>query len=139
MAPRLTQRLSHRFGCAADSDSGFTVLEVVVAVTLFIIVTTASATAIIGNITASKSTQQRVRAANLAQSFLAEFQASKTLPSSLPTSGPDGYGVSVSLSPGLTSTCATGSTRTVTVLIWAPNVSTATGTPIARTDSVLAC
>lgn len=138
MAPRLTQRLKHRFGYGASSDAGFTVLEVVVSIVIFVVAATAAASAISTNVTTSRLTQQRVRAASMAQSFLAGFQSSKTLPSSLPTTGPDGYSVSISLNPGLTAACALGSTRTVTVLVFAPGASTSS-TPTARTDGVIAC
>jgi hypothetical protein len=74
----------------------------------------------------------------MAQSFLAGFQSSKTLPSSLPTTGPDGYSVSITLNPGLTASCALGSTRTVSVLVFAPGVAS-TAPPTARTDGVIAC
>jgi prepilin-type N-terminal cleavage/methylation domain-containing protein len=138
MAPRLTQRVWHRFGNAAPADGGFTVLEVVVSIVIFVIAATAAGSALVTNVSSSRLTQERVRAASMAQSFLAGFQSSKTMPASLPTSGPDGYSVSISLNPGLAAACATGSSRTVSVLIFAPGAAT-TGTPIARTDGVIAC
>jgi prepilin-type N-terminal cleavage/methylation domain-containing protein len=124
--------------CASSSDDGFTVLEVVVAITVFVIVATASATAILTNVTSSRLTQQRVTAASMAQSFLAGFQSSKILPASTPTTAPGGYGVSITMSPVATAACAVGGTRTVTVLIFAPNAPTNT-VPVARTDGVIAC
>ena len=95
------------------------------------------AIAIFGNQHASLQSQQRVHAANLAQSFLAAIRPGQAIPSTLPTTTVDGYGLRISISPD-TATCTAGSTRTVSVLVFAPNAS-ATAPPTARADSVISC
>ena len=59
------------------------------------------------------------------------------LPTDLASTTSDGYQVDVSFSPS-TSTCNMGSTRAVSVLVYAPNAS-AGAAPITRADSVVSC
>lgn len=119
------------------SDDGFTLVEVIVAMTLFVIAATAGALAIGNNQHSSLLSQQRVRAANLAQSYLAAVVPGQPLPSALPSTTSDGYQVAVSFSPS-TNTCNLGTTRDVTVLVYAPNAAPGAA-PISRADSVVSC
>jgi prepilin-type N-terminal cleavage/methylation domain-containing protein len=116
-------------------DDGFSLVEVLVSITIFVVIATVTATAILNDLLAARTARQRTEASNLAQSLLAGLQRSKTLPTTLPTSAPGGWTVRVALNPA--SGCTTGSTRTVSVLVWAPGK--AQGEPTARTDSVMAC
>ncbi|MGN6606226.1 MAG: type IV pilus modification PilV family protein [Jatrophihabitans sp.] len=118
------------------SDAGFSLIEVLVAMVLFVIVATVSARAIVDDMVSAKYSRQRTQASTIAQSLLAGFQRDKTVPSTFPTTV-NGYGVRIAVNPA--GTCATGGTRTVSILVYAPGVSTSTGAPSARTDSVLAC
>lgn len=122
---------------AANSDSGFTLLEVIVAAVLFVIVATSAGVAIVGNIKSSNLTQQRVRAANMASSYLSAIRPGQPVPNPLPTTGADGYGLRISLDP-VTATCTAGTTRRVSVLVFAPNAAP-NAAPLARTDSVVSC
>jgi prepilin-type N-terminal cleavage/methylation domain-containing protein len=118
-------------------EDGFTLLEVIVSITLFVIMATSTALVLTGNIRSSRLTNQRVKAASIAQSMLDAIKPGTTLPTTLPTTGPDGYVVRISLNPS-TATCTIGTTRKVSILVYAPN-SSGTGTPLARTDSVVSC
>ena len=119
----------------AGADEGFSLLEVLVSITLFVIIATVTATALANDLIAARSVKQRAQASNVAQSLLAGLQRSKTLPSTFPTSAPGGWTVRVSVNPS--TGCTTGSSRTVSVLVWAPG--NFHGKPAARTDSVIAC
>jgi prepilin-type N-terminal cleavage/methylation domain-containing protein len=118
-------------------DAGFSLIEVIVAMSLFVIAATAGALAILNNQHSSLLSQQKVRAANLAQSYLAAIVPGQPLPTNLASTTSDGYQVDVSFSPS-TSTCNMGSTRAVSVLVYAPNAA-AGAAPITRADSVVSC
>jgi prepilin-type N-terminal cleavage/methylation domain-containing protein len=131
----LVQRVRSRLGYAADQ--GFSLVEVIVSITIFVVVATATAAAITNDIVAARTVRQRTQASSIAQSLLAGFQRSNTLPATFPTTAPGGWGVRISVNPA--GGCTTGTTRTVTVLVFGPGVSTTSGKPAARTDSVIAC
>ena len=139
MSIRVLRRSAQRRTAAArtSGDDGFSLIEVIVAIVLFVMTATAGAIAIFGNQHASLQSQQRVHAANLAQSFLAAIRPGQAIPSTLPTTTVDGYGLRISISPD-TATCAAGGTRTVSVLVFAPNASPSAA-PAARADSVISC
>jgi prepilin-type N-terminal cleavage/methylation domain-containing protein len=130
---QLVQRARRRIGYAADG--GFSLLEVLVSITLFVIIATVTATAIGNDLIAARTAKQRTQASNVAQSLLAGLERTKTLPATFPTSAPGGWTVRVAVNPS--TGCTTGSTRTVSVLVWAAG--NFHGAPAARTDSVIAC
>ena len=119
-----------------ERDGGFTLIEVVVSIALFAIMSASVGLILTGNIRSSRLTQQRVAAANVAQSLLAAIKPGGTFPATLPTTV-NGYVVRVNANPA-TSTCTVGTTRQVSVVVYAPH-SSGSGTPLARTDSVIAC
>lgn len=137
--PRSTRpaRRPRAFHGAADGEGGFTLLEVVISVTLFVIAATAAGVAILGNTQSSHLSQERVRAAGLAQAELAKIRPGKTLPQAFASASSDGYRIAVSVDPN-TPTCPAGTTRAVSVLVFAPNASADAG-PMARTDSLVSC
>jgi type II secretory pathway pseudopilin PulG len=57
---------------AAERDAGFTVLEALVSLIVFVVVATSASYGLIKAIDASHGSQQRVDAANIAQYFVAE-------------------------------------------------------------------
>ena len=124
-----------RFMRTAEDD-GFTLIEVVVSIALFAILSASVGLILTGNIRSSRLTQQRVAAANVAQSLLAAIKPGGTFPASLPATV-NGYVVRVNANPA-TSTCTVGTTRAVSIVVYAPN-SSGSGTPLARSDSVVAC
>jgi prepilin-type N-terminal cleavage/methylation domain-containing protein len=140
MSSTLRRLLAQRLRCVTRRDArdaGFSLVEVVVAMSLFVIAATAGALAILNNQHSSLLSQQKVRAANLAQSYLAAVVPGQPLPTNLASTTTDGYQVDVTFSPS-TSTCNLGSTRAVTVLVYAPNAASGAA-PITRADSVVSC
>ena len=134
---RLNNRLKKRAN-DDQSEDGFTLIEVLVAVALFVICATVTARALVGNIVASRQVKERTQASNVAQSALSALQREKTWPSAYLTEL-DGYKLKISATP---SSCETGSTRTVTILVFGPRVadtSSMTAKPLARTDSMIKC
>jgi len=134
---RLLAQRRHRIARSDARDGGFSLVEVIVAMSLFVIAATAGALAILNNQHSSLLSQQKVRAANLAQSYLAAIVPGQPLPTNLANSTSDGYQIDVAFSPS-TSTCNLGTTRAVTVLVYAPH-SAAGAAPITRADSVVSC
>jgi prepilin-type N-terminal cleavage/methylation domain-containing protein len=137
MTPTWRTWLARRLRVFGRDERGFTLLEVVVSATLFVIAAAAAGAAIVGNTKSSHLSQERVRAANLAQSMLAGIRPGQPVPTTLPTASTDGYGLRISMSPA-TETCPKGTTRAVTVLVFAPNAA-ADAAPVARTDSLVSC
>ena len=132
----IARTIRRRRDTVAD-DAGFTLMEVIVSVALFAIMATMTGLALTGNVKSSRLTNERVKASNLAQSLLASFKPGKELPASFPNIGPEGYVVRIATSPA-TPTCTVGTTRQVSIVIYPPH-SSGTGTPLARTDSVVSC
>ena len=121
-----------------SDDAGFSLLEVLVAITLFIITATVTAQALVGDIVAGRKVKERTQASNIAQSVLAEMQHTKTVTPG--TTVVQGYSVRISATTvGGTCTVASGATRQVTILVFAKHGATVDSRPTARTDSVLAC
>lgn len=138
MSPVAVRCYIRRLRAVSSDERGFTLLEVVVSATLFVIAAAAASAAIIGNTKSSHLSQERVRAANLAAAALAGIRPGAPVPSTLPdTTTTDGYGVRVSMSPA-TQTCPKGKTRAVTVVVFPPNAAVG-APPIARTDSLVSC
>src|SRR5690242_112758 len=72
-ALRLAERAITRVRSAAaeDADAGFSLLEVVVSFVVFAIVASGATYGIVNALATSHSSQQRIDAANVAQSFIA--------------------------------------------------------------------
>lgn len=92
MSLHLYQRASHRIGNSRN-DEGFTVLEVVVAVAIFVTVGAAAGTAVVGGIRSTTTTDNRIGGSNIAQSDLEQARAQSTpSPTSYATTPPNGTG-----------------------------------------------
>jgi prepilin-type N-terminal cleavage/methylation domain-containing protein len=143
-APHLRQRVCHRFGHAARTrreDDGFTLIEVVVSFVLFAIVAGAAATGIVNSIRASHRSEQRVDAANVAQSILAAVRAKTSAAQNGTTTlsapvGNQNFSVQRTIAFDTTGAtqCSSGATFAVTIV-----VSSSTGQSLARTDARVLC
>jgi type II secretory pathway pseudopilin PulG len=75
---KLVATVRERLDGGTDSDSGFTVLEVLVAFTLFVLAASTATFALYTSINASHVSQQRGTAAGIAQSYIAQAAANTT-------------------------------------------------------------
>jgi Tfp pilus assembly protein PilV len=126
---------------ALRDDSGFTLVEALVAFALFIVMSVSATYGLISTIRLSNVTQNRVAAANLAAQALEQLRmqnnASSQLDASVRTVVLRGttFTVTPSLNPTATSGCPGGSSRRVTITVtWHGS-----GSRSPRYDSVLAC
>lgn len=125
------------------SDAGFTVLEVLVAFSLFVLAASTATFALYTSINASHISQQRGAAAGVAQSYIAQAAANSATvapESAKPysaTVGSEQFTVlrSITFSLAGETQCARGSSFTVNVVV---NQSQ-TSKFLARSDSVIAC
>lgn len=125
----------------ADADAGFTVLEVLVAFTLFVLVSATATYGIFQAINASHTSQQRTEAAGVAQSYISQAAAN----AATINSGTNSYNASVageSFTVARTITfanggnqCSRGSSFTVDVVV----TQAQTSKFLARNDSIVAC
>lgn len=124
-------------------DDGFTVLEVLVAFTVFVIAASTATFALYTSINASHVSQQRSAAAGVAQSYIAQAAANSATvgpESAKPYSaavGSEQFTVlrSITFSVAGETQCARGSSFTVNVVVNQMQ----TNKFLARTDSVIAC
>jgi prepilin-type N-terminal cleavage/methylation domain-containing protein len=145
----IRDRLHRRVRASADGDGGFTLIEVLVAFTIFAIVMGGAIYGIVSALNASHVSQQRIAAANVAQSFIADAQAKAAtiaLENDKQTSafsgnssgaGREEFSVHRWITFGSTGAtqCRPGTTFTVSVVVDQAQ----TGKFLARTDSVVAC
>ena len=135
----LRQRL-RRATCAADA--GFSLLEVMVAFTVFTILCASATVAIVKALNAAHGSQQRIDAANVAQSFIASAQAA----AQSAANGTSTYTASVKQSEDFTvkrtitfsggaTTCSPGAAFVVNVTVYQQQ----TNRFLARSDSVVTC
>lgn len=136
----LHQRACHRLGNARNDD-GFTVLEVVVAMTIFVIVAVGAAGGVLNGIKASNSTTNRVGGANVAQSDLDQARVQPTpSPTSYATNAPSGGSYTVTRTvtmptPSGSTACPAGSEMTISVVVTGPGRSTSS----VKMQTVVAC
>jgi type II secretory pathway pseudopilin PulG len=122
-------------------DSGFTLVEAIVAFAIFIVMSVSATYGLISTIRLSNITQNRVAAANLAAQALEQLRLQNNASSQLDASvravvlRGTTFTVTPSLYPGATSTCSLGSSRRVTVTVTWPG----SGSRSPRYDSVLTC
>lgn len=125
------------------SDDGFTVLEVLVAFTLFVLAASTATFALYTSINTSHVSQQRGAAAGVAQSYIAQAannsatvgpESAKTYSA---TVGSEQFTVlrTITFSAVGETQCARGSSFTVDVVV----NQTQTNKFLARSDSVIAC
>ena len=141
MARSMTSRLSAGHGRARRTDDrGFSLVESVTAFTIFMIVASAATWWLVKTVQLTGLTRDRVTAANLATQQLEKLRGESNAGQSLDSGAKSvvvhggTFTVTTSLTPGSTATCATGSSRQVSISVTWP----AATTPV-RYDSVLAC
>jgi type II secretion system protein I len=130
MLRHLYQRASHRISYAATREAGFTVIEAIVAMTIFVIVSAAAIAAVFGGIQSSNNTDNKIGAANIAQSDLEQARAEGTpSPTSYPTA-PTSGGPTLHVTrrvtmpaPSASATCPDGSSIQVGVTVTGPGTS----------------
>ncbi len=110
----------------ADPDGGFSLVESLVAMVIFLIMTAAAATAMITGNNASQTSRTRVVETNLARTELNQAVAQPTPSPTTYTVNPGGNAYTVARSvqvmptPSATGACPTGSVRQITVNVtWA--------------------
>jgi type II secretory pathway pseudopilin PulG len=127
---------------AAQRDAGFTVLEVLVAFTLFVAVSAAATYSIVNAVNASHLSQQRADAAGVATSYISQAASNA---STVGSENGAQYSASISNEQfsvlrwitfsGGGDQCAHDTTFTVVVVVKQQQ----TGKFLARSDSVIAC
>jgi prepilin-type N-terminal cleavage/methylation domain-containing protein len=153
MITSVTCAVRRRLTAVARTDAGFSLIEVVVSFVLFSIVAGGATYGIVSSLKASHTSQQRIDAANVAQSFIAstenstslvqvetarQFTATVGTPSgATPNLGTELFLVQrwITFSASGETQCSPGSTFTVNVTVSQKS----TGTFLARSDSVIAC
>jgi Tfp pilus assembly protein PilV len=146
MARSMTSRSSAGFGFAGfgawlgrrcDDDAGFTLAEAIVAFTLFLVLVTSATWWLVKTVQLTTANRDKVAAANLATQEIERLRSEANsgqqldLTAHAVTLHNTDYTVTPVFNP--TGSCATGSSRTVSV-----TVSWSGANPI-RYDSVLAC
>lgn len=144
MNPSIPRTLRRRIHDVCADDAGFSLLEVVVSFVLFAIVASGATYAIVSALNASHTGQQRVDAANIAQSFIAQTQTNTSAVQSetarqVATSslGSEKFTVLrwITFTTAGATQCSPGQTFSVSVTVSQQS----TGTFLARSDSVIAC
>ncbi|MDT4938251.1 MAG: hypothetical protein QOG80_1922 [Pseudonocardiales bacterium] len=143
MTSCLSTALRHRLNRLTRArDAGLTILEVVVAFALFTIVSATATIAIVSVLNASHGSQQRIDAANVAQSFIASAQAAAQTAGNGTTSylatvkQSEDFTVNrtIQFSGGATK-CSPGASFVVNVVVFQKQ----TNKFLARSDSVVTC
>jgi type II secretory pathway pseudopilin PulG len=144
MACSMTSRSSAGLGCARFAlrdDSGFTLIEALVAFVLFIVMSVSATYALVSTIRLSHMTQNRVAAANLANQAVEQLRLQNNANSQLDASTRTvvlrgtRFTVTPVLNPISTAACPLGTTRKVTVIVsW-----NGSGARSPRYDTVLSC
>ena len=136
----LSRRL-HRMR-SAGRDAGFTILEIMVAFTIFTAICASATVAVVNALNAAHGNQQRIDAANVAQSILAQTQAlaeaqrNGTTSSTATVRQSETFVWQRTIQFGGTATqCSPGASFTVHLLVYQQQ----TNKFMARTDSVIAC
>lgn len=124
-----------------QDDDGFTLVEVLVAMTLFVIISVSALASLITLEQVTNMTQKRVTASNLARQEIERLRGENLSVSQLdaaatyPSVGGTKYTITPTMAPGATVTCTAGSSRQVTVVVsW-----NASGARSVRYDTVLSC
>jgi type II secretory pathway pseudopilin PulG len=126
----------HRF----VGDNGFSLVESVVALTLFIVLAGAATAWLITTIHLTSLTRNRLEASSLATQELEKIREERNVGQVLDsgvrvvTFHNVAFNVNATLNPGTSGSCATGQSRQVSVV-----VSWTGATAPVRVDSVLAC
>jgi len=148
MITNVARALRRRLRDVADGDHGFSLIEVIVSFVLFSIVAAGATYGIVSSIKASHTSQLRIDAANIAQSFItnASAQGSNSLPAVHAESAHQFPPVPVgsetfipvrwiTFIPVTATQCAPGVSYTVSVTVSQSNSTHV----LARSDSVVAC
>lgn len=122
-------------------DSGFTLVEAIVAFAVFIVMSVSATYGLISTIRLSNVTQNRVAAANLANQAVEQLRLQNNANSQLNASARTvvlrgtTFTVTPVLNPISTASCPLGTTRLVTVIVtW-----NGSGSRAPRYDTVLSC
>ena len=138
--PRPTRHSGNRhLGGAADG--GFTMIETIVALTIFVVISVAATAAVVAGTNAAKTSRNRVTGTNVVQS---DLEQARTLPTpastayvTAPAGASDTYSVSRTVtmpSPSGGTACPAGSLIKISSV-----VSWSGGGQTVRADTVLAC
>lgn len=143
MIAKLVAKTRARLIGEGRRDAGFTVLEVIVSFTLFVLASSTATYALFTSINASHISQQRGTAAGVAQSYIAQAAANSatvTRESAKQYSaavGSEQFTVlrTITFSPSGATQCSQGASFTVDVVVSQAQTSKF----LARNDSVIAC
>jgi prepilin-type N-terminal cleavage/methylation domain-containing protein len=129
-------------GTAAADDEGFTLVEVLVSITIFVVVSVASMTALYTLVKSTSITQNRVAAASLARQEIERLRgqnltAAQLDAAAIRSSSVHGttFTITPTMAPAATATCTAGAKRQVTVVVSWNN----SGSRSVRYDTVLSC
>ena len=135
--------LANAVQLADAAEDGFTLVEVLVAFTMFVIISFASLTALYTIVKSTAITQNRVAAANLARQEIERLreqnstasQLDGTTPITSTTAQGTTYTITPTMNPAATATCSPGTERQVSVVVSWQN----SGLRNVRYDTVLSC
>ena len=124
---------------ASAAEDGFTLVEVLVAFTIFVIIATASMNALYTIVKSTAVTQSRVSAANLARQEIERLREQNSVNSELdtsPISSTTPQGTTYTITPfGTSAACSPNGERQVSVVVSWQN----SGLRNVRYDTVLSC
>ena len=136
--PGPLRAITRRVAQARTGDAGFSIVEVMVALAIFALVSVGAVAGAIAGTRASDSAKNRVTSVNVAQNDLDQARANPT-PSpvsytTVPASGGATYTVTRSVAPGPDDSCSAGGERRISVVVHAHGTDND-----ARLDTVIAC